>query len=174
MDQDGTVIEEKIKYPHDIELLNDVREAAVRLVSKGKRLLRGISWAVDVLVNKGKKIWEKLYHAYQFWKQKRDQIRDSVKSWMIDVWESLNKNIEVIKEVIEEQIAEATKKGEAISEWIVALQKKIEYHIEISKKILSQQQEMLAKGTKTVKDRNKVFLRSSHIPDPRVGVLLLL
>jgi Transposase domain (DUF772) len=38
-DQDSTVIEERVTYPNDVDLLSKVAEVSTRLIKKGKKLL---------------------------------------------------------------------------------------------------------------------------------------
>lgn len=158
-DQDGTVINEKIKSPHDVELLNDVVERWSELIKRWRRFFWERLW---LLVAKWKEVGKKLYYSYQFWKQKRDEIRDKVKWWLISVGKWIWKTVEKIKEEVDRMVVEAKKSWVMLQKWVIKFQKALEHHIKIWEKILEQQGTMLKEGSKKVADRIVSYSRE-HI-----------
>jgi hypothetical protein len=71
-DQDSTVVEEKIAYPRDIDLLGKIIEKSSELTDKGKKIMGKIR---ENVVNKGKRTAQKIQDAYHFGKEKsQDKI----------------------------------------------------------------------------------------------------
>lgn len=139
-DQDSTVIEEKIKYPNDVDLLWKVVEEWGKIIDKLRKAWK--EW-FENLVSTWRRIGKKVQLGYNFAGKKKQEILKESKEKLCEIWE---KTVKKSKELYE-QIKDLKDK------WMSQIKKELEKHIEIWWKIIEQQKEMLEKGTQKIKNR---------------------
>jgi len=140
---DGTVFSEKIKYPNDISLLNDVRE-----------------WIVEKIKKIGKKTGKKIRtycriarKEYLNFSKKKIKSKKMIKRTRRKMLQYVRRNISQVKGLLREA-------DEAISE-------KIEKKYELAEEIYEQQYEMYRKNLKSIKRRIVSFYREYVRPIKR-------
>jgi transposase, IS5 family len=152
-DQDSTVIEEKVEYPNDVDLLSKIAERCAILTNKGKEL---VGEKRDWVVNFGKQIARKLQLSYHFEKEKWDAKILEIKTSLVKIWEKTIEQMKILKKDLEVLVEAGEKHAKVLFQ-------KFETLIDTWSKILAQQKEMLINKTKTVADR----ILSLHKPHVR-------
>ena len=140
---DATVFPEKVKYPNDVELLNDVR---TWLVKKIKAIGKKTGKKVRTKCRTAKKI-------YLDFAKKRRKTKKAIKKAKRQMQQFVRRNIKQLESVIKET-------NERISE---EMSKKLE----LAKVILNQQYEMYRTGSPRIKDRIVSFYREYVRPIKR-------
>jgi transposase, IS5 family len=142
-DQDSTVIEEKIAYPNDVDLLSKVIANWVKFVNEGKKIVwKKREW----VINTGKRIARKLQLAYHFGKTKWEEKILEIKKDLMKIWENRIKQMKNLVWDLEKLIARGEKKYLKIHKQFTTL-------IHTWTQILEQQAEMLTKKSKKVANR---------------------
>lgn len=139
-DQDSTVVEEKIKYPNDLNLLNDMVQKWAKLIKKSKQVC-WITW--KKLSVKWKRIAEKLVTKYFYTRKKTKEYIASTKEKLIEIWINTIKTIEAMLRSLARTKSKASRNMKV---------KMIEY-LDICNKVVEQQKEMAEKWVKYVKNR---------------------
>jgi hypothetical protein len=129
---DGTVLNENIKYPNDVGLLNDAREWLVDKIKKyGTR--------IGKVYRTYCRVARKCYLNFSKKKQKSKKLIKKCKKQMIQY---VRRNINQMEEIIT-----------VMRENGLVMRKKVEERFSVVKKIFDQQVEMYKKATCKVKDR---------------------
>lgn len=150
-DQDSTVIEENIKYPNDIELLNDVTQLWAKMVNLWKKTFKQF-WK---FIAKWKRQCKKLYLAYSFGRWKSKKWFEETKETMIDFAEKMIKTTKEWYKKIKYAIYKWNNKLREVKE-------KIKRYIEVSEKIIKQQKQLLKNKLKNKKQSVKDRIVSLH------------
>lgn len=150
-DQDSTVIEESIKYPHDIDLLSDLVVKSWTFLKKCK------SKAGDVFawwVAKWSRMAKKLNLTYHFANKKKDLIKPTKKKLLAIGKKAMKLTDSMIQELwrLDDSWRKDVRK---LLQWL-------ENYSLVAKKVIQQQEEMLIQNVKKVADRI-VSLHKSHV-----------
>jgi len=149
-DQDGTVIEEKMKYPNDIELLKDMTQKWAKIINKARDFLQK-TWekAGEVIVARGKKLAKDLYLKYSFTKKKTKELCEQTRKEMKKYSESMMK-----------QVAEIYEKVKYFKDKeIKVFKSRIKEYMNIGKEVLRQQRKMIKEKTKSISWRIVSFAK---------------
>lgn len=140
---DGTVFPEKVKYPNDVGLLNDVRE-----------------WLVEQIKKISKKTGEKFRtycrsarKVYLNFVKKKQKTKKTIRKAKREMLQYVRRNMRQIKELIKEMKESADKK--------------FEEKMSLAEIILGQQYEMYNKKTQRIKGRVVSFYRGYVRPIKR-------
>lgn len=126
---DATVVPEKIKYPNDIGLLNDVREW---IVGQIKEISENTGEKIRTYKRKARKI-------FLNFSKKKQKTRKMIKRAKRQMLQYVKRNISQLQERLEEV------------DWFV--RKEIERQLQIAQKIFEQQQHMYKMNVHKVEDR---------------------
>ena len=136
-DQDSTVIEEKIKYPNDVNLLNDLIQKWWKLIDKCKTVV----WeSVKDMIAKWRRTAKKL-HLIQYTKEQLNDIANNI----LEIIDTLRNKIR-------------HSKGKQVKN----MKKKLNHYIDLWKAILTQQSSMTKSWNRSVKNRI-VSLSKTHV-----------
>lgn len=146
---DGTVFPEKIKYPNDVGLLNDVREWLVKNIGKLGKI-------TGEKVRTYKRKARKAYLNFAKRKAKTKKMARKAQKQMIQY---VRRNLKQTKELLEKA------KPRDIIEWCVI--KEIKKRIEVAREIYRQQYEMYKNKTNRIENRIVSFWREYVRPIKR-------
>ncbi len=156
-DQDGTVIEEKVAYPTDVNLIYKVVEKWTECIKNVKKLLGSV---YDAVCSKGKRLAEKVYYEYQFAKHKRKEIAEDTKKTLIKVANSSLYTLKRLYNAVEAKVTKYEQKLDAWASMAKAVLEQIQYHLDVWSKIIQQQAEMVTTWIRSCKDRIVSYCRS--------------
>lgn len=140
---DGTVFPEKIRYPNDVGLLNDVREW---LVEQIKRISKKTGRKIRTYCRKARK-------TYLNFAKKKQKTKEMIRRAKREMLQFVRRNVCQINELIKEA-------NEVTS-------KKFEEKLKLAEKIFEQQYEMYRTNTKSITDRVVSFYRGYVRPMKR-------
>lgn len=157
-DQDSTIVHENIKYPHDIDLLNDVVQKGAHLLNKYKTE----GWKqFENLVAKGKKLASKLHLTYNFSRGKWKLCFQETKKQMIRYAEKMTKTLQTWFDKLK-YVSHKTNKN------LKFKKNQLKEFLETSQTIISQQKQLARQKAKGMKQsvKNRIVSLSRNYVRP--------